>query len=125
MRDALIDGWRRIVPGRPRIDCTAFYDTHDELPTSLPRHQLALVGGSEQRPKWAVSECPCGTCHRIAVPLISRRQPVWHVSLDDHRRPSLFPSIDSNDGPRCHFLLRNGRIEWAPDRRRGRRGAPL
>jgi hypothetical protein len=121
MRAALIDGWRRMVPGRPRIDHAAFYAAHFELPASLPRHQLALVGGSEKQPKWAVFECPCGIRHRIAIPLSSRRLPAWRISFDDRRRPSLYPSIDSNDGRSCHFWLRNGRIEWAPDRRRGRR----
>lgn len=125
MRAALVDRWRRLIPGRPRIDRTAFYASHAELPASLPRHQLAVIGGTPERPKWAVFECPCGVGHRIAVPLSSRRQPTWRVVLDGGGRPSLSPSIDSNDGRRCHFWVRNGRIEWAPDRRRGRRGGPL
>jgi hypothetical protein len=125
MRGVLVDCWRRLIPGRPRIDRTAFYASHAELPASLPRHQLALVGGAPERPKWAVFECPCGVGHRIAVPLGSRRQPTWRVILDDGAQPSLSPSIDSNDGRRCHFWVRDGRIEWAPDRRRGRRGEPL
>lgn len=122
MQAALIDRWRRIVAGRPRIDRTAFYSAHADLPETLPRHEVALVGGSPERPKWAVFECPCGTGHRIALALRSRRQPAWLMALDDAGRPSLSPSIDSDHGRRCHFWLRNGRIEWAPDRRRGRRG---
>jgi hypothetical protein len=121
MHAALVDGWRRAIPGRPRIDRIAFYPAHSELPDSLPRNQLALVGGSERRAKWAMFECPCGTGHRIAVPLSSRREPTWRVAFNDRGRPSLYPSIDSDDTRRCHFWLRNGRIEWTPDRRRGRR----
>jgi hypothetical protein len=125
MIDKFTDWWRRVVPGHPRISRTAFYASHGDLPPQLPRHQLALVGGTEDSPKWAAFECPCGVGHRVAVPLSNRRPSSWSLTVDARGRPSLRPSIDSNDGERCHFWLRDGKIYWAPDRRSGRRGVPL
>lgn len=125
MREELTDWWRRIVPGHPRVHRTAFYNSHGDLPPVLPRHQLALVGGSERAPKWVVFECPCGVGHRIAVPLRPGRRSGWAVTVDGKGWPSLRPSIDSEEGRRCHFWLRNGTVAWAPNRREGRRGTLL
>lgn len=124
-REKLVDCWRRIVPGHPRVHQMAFYDSHGDLPPVLPRRQLALVGGSEGAPKWAVFECPCGVGHRIEVPLRPGRPSGWTVTVDGKGWPSLRPSIDSDDGRRCHFWLRKGTVRWAPNRRDGRRGTPL
>ena len=124
MNSRLTDLWRRIVPGTPKIDGTSFYAGHSDLPKALPRHELALVGGDDKHPKWAVFECPCGTGHRIAVPLTARNRASWRVSRDANGQPSLHPSIDSADGARCHFWLSGGRVRWSPSRTAGRR-APL
>lgn len=124
LRDRATDGWRRVVPGRPRIDRTAFYPSHSDVPASLPRHELALIGGTPEQPKWASFECPCGTGHRIAVPLARSRGPSWAIMGAGGRRPSLRSSIDSADERRCHFWLREGRVRWAPNRKQGRRATP-
>lgn len=121
IRDRLIDRWRRIVPGHPRIRRTIFYASHAELPDTLPRRQLSLVGGDHRSAKWAVFACPCGTGHRIAVPLSGQRSATWRVTVDATGRPTLWPSIDSHADRRCHFWLRNGKVHWAPSRRAGRR----
>jgi hypothetical protein len=117
---SLSDLWRRLFPGSPRIDQLAVYPTQGSLPDDLDRHELALVGSSFGAAKWAVFECPCGTGHRIMVPLNHRTGSSWRVSTTAGR-PSLRPSVDSlDDGRRCHFWLRDGRVYWSPSRRRGR-----
>lgn len=68
MRNRLIDWWRRRRLGAPRIDEVEVYHSQSDLPESLSRHQLALVG-SPQRPKWLAFECPCGEGHRLQVNL--------------------------------------------------------
>jgi hypothetical protein len=112
----LIDRWRRLVPGSPRINRIRFYPEHAQVPDKLPRRELALIGGSEHEARWVAFECPCGTGHRIMVPL--GEPPRWTLVRDDG--VSLRPSIDSRTDYRCHFWLRHGRVHWSPTRARGR-----
>lgn len=125
MRGLLVDLWRRVIPGSPRIDTVVWFESHSDIPDRLPRHTLALIGGRRDRPKWAALECPCGTAHRIAVPLRRSGGPNWEVSLDANGVPSVKPSVDDQGERRCHFWLRSGRVAWAPNRRRARRATSL
>lgn len=112
VRARLIDWWRRRRFTEPRIDQVRWYASQADLPASLPRHELAVVGDSV-RPKWAVLECPCGAGHRLQVNLSPHRQPCWRVILDAGVELGLYPSVDF-DAPerRCHFWLRDGRVQW-------------
>ena len=121
--DSLVDAWRRLAPGQPRIGRSVFYAVYAKVPSSLPRHQLALIGETPEQPKWAAFECPCGTGHRIMVSLRPARGGSWTIIRDARQRLSLHPSIDSVDERRCHFWLRHGKVAWAPTRRRGRRAS--
>lgn len=120
MIGALTDAWRRAVHGSPRINQIAWLESHSNLPRRFPRHSLLLVGGTEESPKWAAFECPCGTGHRIMLPLRNNAGPVWQVTFDGGV-PSVHPSVDDQADRRCHFWLLAGRVHWAPDRSRGRR----
>jgi Family of unknown function (DUF6527) len=111
LRRALIDWWRRRRRGRARVDQARWYATRADLPEDLPRNQLALIG-EPSAPKWAVLECPCGAGHRLQLNLSALRSPHWRmVTVTD--APSLFPSIDFHTSQRrCHFWLREGRVDW-------------
>jgi hypothetical protein len=109
----MIDWWRRRRRGSPRVDEVRWYASHAELPESLPRHRVAVIG-APHRPKWLVLECPCGTGHRLEVNLSPSRRPFWILGLDPG--PSVEPSIDLRDAHRrCHFWLLEGRVRWTPD----------
>jgi len=79
LANRLTDWWRRRQLSAPRIDSVMCFEMQHEAPTSIPRHTLILIG-TEQHPKWAVFECPCGTGHKIhgesspdpSTPLASR-----------------------------------------------------
>ena len=88
-------------------------DEADEVPARLPRHTAALVGPNEN-PKWIAFDCPCRRGHRVMLNLDRRRRPAWSVVS---RYPlTISPSIDDYAMGRCHFFLRQGRIQWAPAR---------
>ncbi len=104
----------------PKINKVQYYERQSEAPLSIPRHALVLVGTTE-RLKWAMFECPCGTGHKIMINLAASRNPYWRVSVDDGH-PSVAPSVDFHDAHgRCHFWLRNGKVEFTPDSVRPRR----
>jgi hypothetical protein len=112
--DALIDWWRRRRWTTPRYTRLVRVASRNDLPELPPRRNVAVVGGLE-RPKWAVFSCPCGHGHVIAVNLSPARRPVWEL-LADEKAPGLRPSVDSmNSGRRCHFWLREGRVQWVWD----------
>jgi hypothetical protein len=62
--------------------------------------------------KWAVLECPCGKGHTLELNLAHLDRPRWSLTVGIGRRPSLSPSVDFKGNPRCHFWLRDGRIQW-------------
>ena len=89
----------------------ATVDAGDELPETLPRRGVVLVGASS-RPQWAVFDCPCKNDHRLMLNLDTRRYPCWQII--ESRPLSIRPSIDAaSDVGRCHFVVRRGRIRWA------------
>jgi hypothetical protein len=83
----------------------------DEIPERLPRRGAALAG-PQTSPTWIAFNCPCGTSHQIMVNLDNSRMPVW--DLTSERPLTLRPSIDDvTPSRRCHFFVREGKIEWA------------
>src|ERR1700735_2789806 len=120
VRNRIIDSFRRQQIVAPRVSHALYYDRQSNMPQSIPRHTIAIIG-SKEKPKWGVFECPCGTGHTIMLNLSSSRRPFWKLSLDDDA-PSLSPSVDFRDSyTHCHFWLRRGRVHFTPDSRRRRR----
>lgn len=111
---ALVDRWRRLRLSTPRVDKVKHFAHVLDIPEDLDRHTLALAGPSD-RPKWAALECPCGHRHRLLVSLQHGHRPHWRLVIGD-QGPGLYPSIDSIAERRCHFWLRDGRVDWAKDR---------
>jgi hypothetical protein len=117
--DTLVDWWRRRGLTAPRIDKVIVQERQGELPESISRHAIAVVG-SFTHPKWAALECPCGAGHRLMINLSPNHAPAWRLARQ-RTRPSLHPSIDFEDTERrCHFWLRDGKVQWCRDSRRGR-----
>ena len=107
----IIDLWRRLRITTPRFHHIRYYPTQADLPRSIDRQSIAVVGSADA-PKWGVFECPCGLGHRIMVNLSRIRHPVWTVRVDRYGI-SVVPSIDAIDS-RCHYWIRRGRVEWVP-----------
>jgi hypothetical protein len=83
----------------------------DEVPDRLPPKGVVVVG-SPDRPKWIAFDCPCGTGHRIMLNADHHRRPTWRLAVKG-RRVTLYPSVDFlGDRKRCHYFIRNGRVEW-------------
>ena len=101
--------WQWLPRRRYAIVCTA--PAADLIPIRLPRKGIALADGGSG-PSWIAFDCPCRRHHRLLISLSDHIQPRWRLSGGP--RPSLHPSVDVvEDGRRCHFWLRNGKIEWA------------
>ena len=103
-------GWLDWLPFRSwRI--VGHVDSADDVPARLPKNGIVLVGTLET-PKWLAFDCPCQKRHRILLNLDKNRKPAWQVSRTSPF--SLKPSVDYKDGrQRCHYVLRNGKTEWA------------
>lgn len=85
----------------------------DEVPLDIPPCRAYLVGTPSRR-KWLVFDCACGGGHRILLNLDPSRQPVWTLQLSKTKVLTLRPSVNYHDDRRkCHYILSNGRIEWA------------
>jgi hypothetical protein len=108
----VIAWWRRRRWSHPEIDRVHYYATQSEVPDDLPEKTIAVVGSADL-PKWAILDCPCRRGHRLTVNLSRKQRPYWQLTLDAGM-PSLYPSIDYDDGHRCHFWLRRGRVYWVP-----------
>lgn len=86
-------------------------DAADLIPHQLPDRVGFLVQGSTG-PSWAAFTCPCGTGHQVLLNLNTARRPRWQLS-GTRTAPTLHPSIDvTDDGYRCHFWIRRGRLQW-------------
>ena len=113
-----IDVWRRgPFSRRPRFRGCIALQARAELPSTLPRQQLVILGDPG---KWAVMACPCGRGHDINLNLANSGTTRWTIT--DTKAPSLRPSIDVQDpAGRCHFWLRDGRVYWVqPPRSRAK-----
>lgn len=103
-----LDWWRRWR--NRRFKAVIYYENRRDLPARVARHTIAVVG-TQERPKWAVFECPCGRGHQITLNLSPARLPYWQLE-GDGRAPSLRPSVDSYSPYRCHYWIRRGRVRW-------------
>ncbi len=87
----------------------------DEVPDQLPRNSAVLVG-TKNYPKWLVFNCPCRSGHRIMLNADMARAPVWRLLDDSRGRLTISPSVNySEKKRRCHYFVRNGKIQWTND----------
>lgn len=97
-----------------KLNRVLFYPEHSDLPV-VPRASELAIAGTQEHPKWALLDCPCGRGHTILLPLSPSAGVHWRVVVDANGCPSISPSIDrdGDDGVRCHFWIRNGKANWA------------
>jgi hypothetical protein len=106
-------GWTAWIPRR-RYFVAAEYEAADQLPDRIPRRAVLLVRPQQQL-TWLALDCPCTRRHRLLVNLDPGRSPTWSVEA---RPVTISPSIDVvDDGVRCHFTIRHGRVRWAKSER--------
>jgi hypothetical protein len=99
---------------RRRWRVVAWVDAADEVPTRLPRRG-AVIAGPESEPHWLVFDCPCRRGHRVMLNLDPRRRPIWRITQTQPL--TVRPSVDDHTSERrCHFFVREGRINWVPRR---------
>jgi len=86
----------------------------DLVPERIPRRAVFVVRCSGKQ-AWLALDCPCSRRHRLLINLDPDRRPSWR--MDTGRHLSLSPSVDVLDsGRRCHFSIRNGRVQWVSRR---------
>lgn len=103
--------WQWLPFWRWRIIGTV--ESADEVPERLPRNGAVIVG-NERFPKWLAFDCPCRQGHRIMLNTDHGRRPAWRVAVTPKGHLSVSPSVDFvGDRFRCHYFIREGRIEWS------------
>lgn len=65
--------------------------------------------------KWACFHCPGGCGVTIKLSLSKNRTPRWAAISDWLKRPTISPSVRQTNECRCHFWIRQGRIDWCKD----------
>jgi hypothetical protein len=101
--------WSSWLPRR-RFRVIGVVDAADLIPDRLPRKGMVVVE-NRNGPTWVAFDCPCSRRHRLLLPLTKGQRRHWR--LDSNRYASLHPSVDSHEnGRRCHFWLKHGRIQW-------------
>lgn len=106
-----ISWWQWLPLWRWRI--IGAVESADEVPDRLPRNAAVMVG-DEKFPKWLAFDCPCRTGHRILLNTDPGRRPAWRIAPSQAGRLSIAPSVDFvGASTRCHYFIREGRVEWS------------
>jgi hypothetical protein len=83
-----------------------------DAPDRVKKNVVYIVG--EDGYDWsAVMKCPGGCDKVLEMNLLPDTKPVWQVTEHDDGSVSLHPSVWLKAGCRCHFVLRQGRVQWA------------
>lgn len=106
--------WRLRLPWR-KWRVTIEVENVDELPNRIQGRSAVVVADAGTN-KWLVFDCPCRTGHRVMLNIDSRRRPMWKLTSTTPLTVS--PSVDVlRPERRCHYFVRQGRIEWVPSHR--------
>jgi hypothetical protein len=104
---SLLEGFFSFWRG-PRFTACACED----LPETVEGGVVYLIG-DKLNPWSAAMLCPCGCGSLIQLSLLPNDRPRWRAHRHFDGAVSLFPSVWRNKGCFSHFILRNGRIQWA------------
>lgn len=83
-------------------------------PEEVAPGEIVIVG-ERQYQKWACFRCPGGCGEIILLSLNTTRHPSWQVFVDGLRRPTISPSVRQINDCKCHFWVRQGRVDWCRD----------
>lgn len=94
------------------------YEQVDEFPDVYEPFKIYLI--REKDNLWAGGMlCPCGCGDVITLNFSKKYRPRWSVKEHPDGSVTLTPSIRRRDGCRSHFFVRNGKIDWVPQYKRG------
>ena len=91
---------------------TEVAELHD-VPEDLEPGVIYIAGTTILR-KWVVFACPCERPHRVTLSLQPNHRPHWRVRVG-LGRATIYPSVDVREWRRCHYTIRDGRVQWVPD----------
>lgn len=104
--------WRWLPYPRKQWRTVLGVDAADEIPDRIPGRSAVIVG-SQDSATWIAFDCPCKRKHRVMLNLDPRRRPTWRLASASPL--TLFPSVDDHSaGVRCHYFVREGKINWVP-----------
>ena len=86
----------------------------EELPDSL-RENTFYVIGNKKYPFKVISKCPRKLCNQIVQVNVLQSPPNknnWQVTEETGGTISLRPSVWLKKKCRCHYWVRNGKVEW-------------
>jgi Family of unknown function (DUF6527) len=63
------------------------------------------------RPQWAILDCPCRTGHRLSVNLRLNEQPHWSVRQEG-QLVTVHPSLWYKDQCCSHFWITRNEVRW-------------
>lgn len=93
----------RVVPSHPS-------------PEEIALGEIVIVGDRKYQ-KWACFRCPDNCGEIVLLSLNPSRHPSWRVTVDWLSRPTLHPSVRQLADCKCHFWVREGRVDWCEDSR--------
>lgn len=117
-----IAGWFKRSQGDLVFPKARAVGTISDVPDDLDQ-SVFYIAGTSSLPKWAVFICPCERPHRVTLSLQSSHRPHWRVRIRSGR-VTVWPSVDVRDWRRCHYWIRDGRVQWVPDLLDDETGAP-
>jgi len=97
----------------PRSDLVAEFTPRHPAPDQIVPGEMTIVRDGVN--KWACFRCPGGCGEKIKLSLNQKRRPRWTVTPDCLNRPTVSPSIRQLNECRCHFWIRQGRVDWCKD----------
>lgn len=98
----------------PRPDFAAQIVPTHPSPEAVKPGAMLVVGDATYQ-KWACFRCPGDCGENILLPLNKAQRPRWAVSIDWLGRPTIHPSVRQLNECRCHFWIRQGRVDWCLD----------
>jgi hypothetical protein len=105
--------WRRFQR-IPKPDFTTEVVAIHPEPDRIKPRKILVVGDLHIQ-KWACFRCPGGCGEIVKLSLNQKRTPCWSIRVDEFDRPTISPSIRQTNDCRCHFWIREGRVEWCGD----------
>jgi hypothetical protein len=101
----------RLSAKEPEFFTRIITEAEPDLDSIEPRSLVLEKRGGTLR--WLHFKCPCGCGEIRSVNLMRSKRPFWTVSLDNHGKLSLSPSVWVEGECESHFWIRRNRMIWA------------
>jgi Family of unknown function (DUF6527) len=97
----------------PRSDLVVRITSAHPAPDQIVPGEMTVV--RDRVDKWACFRCPGGCGETIKLSLSKNKRPKWTAVPDWLKRPTVSPSVRQLNDCRCHFWIRQGRVDWCKD----------